>query len=50
MRITVESNYNDTIVSATVDLADTEASGEECEWLAKIFSHLVHEGILGTKE
>ena len=50
MRITVESDYGGTKVSATVEVSESQASGEECEWLANTFSHLIREGILGTKE
>ena len=50
MKITLESNYGSTTVSASVEVPDIEASGEELEWLLCSFKHLIEEGILGKRE
>lgn len=46
MRITLESDYGATKVSASVDVPDTQATGEELEWLAGIFKGLIEDGLL----
>lgn len=46
MKITLESTYGSTTVSASAEVPDIEASGEELEWLVNAFKSLVQEGIL----
>ena len=50
MKIILESRYGSTEVSASVDMPDVEATGEELEWLALTFRSLIAEGILGKRE
>lgn len=49
VKITVESESAGMVISTQVEVPSVEASGEELEWLASTFKHLVEEGILGSR-